>query len=51
MPDPTAPRQYRGNYLARGLTPIAADGTDEFSRAKHYFVARVGELTPRIRPR
>ncbi len=45
----TAPRQYRGNYLARGLTPIASDGTDEFSRAKHYFVARVGELTPRTK--
>ncbi|MBI4257130.1 hypothetical protein HY626_03700 [Candidatus Uhrbacteria bacterium] len=45
----TAPRQYRGNYLARGLTPIAADGTDEFSRAKHYFAARAGELTPRTK--
>ena len=45
----TAPRQYRGNYLARGLTPIAADGTDEFSRAKHYFAARVDELKPRTK--
>lgn len=45
----TAPRQYRGNYLARGLTPIASDGTDEFSRAKHYFVARASELAPRMK--
>jgi GNAT superfamily N-acetyltransferase len=45
----TATRQYRGNYLARGLTPIAADGTDEFSRAKHYFAVRVNELKPRLK--
>ncbi|MCR4314218.1 MAG: hypothetical protein NUV84_03160 [Candidatus Uhrbacteria bacterium] len=45
----TAPRQYRGNYLACGLTPIAADGTDDFSRAKHYFAARMSDLTPRTK--
>lgn len=43
----TAPRQYAGNYLARGLRPIAADGTDAFSRAKHYFAASRAELRPR----
>lgn len=47
----TSPQQYRGNYLARGLKPIAADGTDTFSRDKHYFVARASELAPRIRSR
>ncbi len=45
----TAPRQYVGNYLARGLRPIAADGTDAFSRAKHYFAADRCELHPRSR--
>lgn len=45
----TAPRQYAGNYLARGLKPIAADGTDEFSRQKHYFVAERADL--RVRPK
>lgn len=43
----TAPRQYKGNYLARGLVPIAADGTDEFSRKKHYFAVEIGNLRPR----
>ncbi len=43
----TAPRQYVGNYLARGLVPIAADGTDAFSRAKHYFAAARKEIRPR----
>ncbi|NQV89619.1 MAG: hypothetical protein HQ488_04825 [Parcubacteria group bacterium] len=43
----TSPRQYRGNYLARGLRPFAADGTDAFSLSKHYFCTEVSELTPR----
>lgn len=43
----SAPRQYVGNYLARGLRPVAADGTDAFSRAKHYFVATRAELRSR----
>ncbi|MEI6511533.1 MAG: hypothetical protein WCO25_05890 [Candidatus Uhrbacteria bacterium] len=43
----TAPRQYAGNYLARGLRPIAADGTDEFSRQKHYFAAERADLRDR----
>lgn len=43
----TAPQQYKGNYLARGLVPIAADGTDEFSRKKHYFAVETGNLRPR----
>ncbi|MFA6160737.1 MAG: hypothetical protein WC766_01010 [Patescibacteria group bacterium] len=43
----TQPPQYIGNYLARGFIPIAADGTDEFSRAKHYFVAKHDEIAQR----
>lgn len=45
----TAPRQYAGNYLARGLTPVAGDGTDAFSRQKHYFAAEVSDLRPRAK--
>lgn len=43
----TAKPQYVGNYLARGLRPIAADGTDELSQSKHYFLATREELIPR----
>lgn len=43
----TAAPQYAGNYLARGLRPVAADGTDPFSGAKHYFLAERSELRPR----
>lgn len=43
----TSPAQYRGNYLARGLKPIAAHGTTTFEQKKHYFLAVVTELTSR----
>lgn len=36
--------QYKGNYLARGLKPFAADGTD---RKKHYFSVRTTDLKAR----
>ncbi len=43
----TSPAQYFGNYTKRGLTPLAEDGTDEFSRDKHYFVTKTSDLIDR----